>query len=314
MKLLLLESKPRLQIVFVTTYGEYAVKAFELNALDYVLKPVRLDRLKLTVHRIQSRIAERTGANAASGLWSIQLFGGFTMRDGQGKSRTVHFRTTKAQELFFFLLHHRGKPVHKEQLMELLWPDMEITKASSQLYSSVYLIRKTMDPFGDRFLLQNVSDGYVLHLKDIVLDADEFEMLLKTEAPLSEDAAAELERKLKTIKGEYFEPFDYPWAEYERHRYAMQWIRLMLQLVNWCCEHQKYEKAMQLCDNLCSRYPHEEEAQLMYLKICDKLGFNFLVQRQYQLYASLLENEFGEKPGAEMTRWYHDWERRKEKE
>lgn len=42
-------------IVFVSAYGEYALDAFELNAIDYVLKPVNLGRLKVTVKRILQR-------------------------------------------------------------------------------------------------------------------------------------------------------------------------------------------------------------------------------------------------------------------
>lgn len=43
-------------IVFVTAYNEYAVKAFELNAVDYILKPVSPKRFKETIDRIQEKI------------------------------------------------------------------------------------------------------------------------------------------------------------------------------------------------------------------------------------------------------------------
>lgn len=39
-------------VVFVSAYGEYAIDAFELNAIDYVLKPANLGRLKKTVERL----------------------------------------------------------------------------------------------------------------------------------------------------------------------------------------------------------------------------------------------------------------------
>ncbi|WP_435276557.1 LytR/AlgR family response regulator transcription factor [Psychrobium sp. nBUS_13] len=39
-------------IVFVSAYGEFALDAFELNAIDYVLKPANLGRLKKTIDRI----------------------------------------------------------------------------------------------------------------------------------------------------------------------------------------------------------------------------------------------------------------------
>ena len=42
--------------VFVTAYDQYAVDAFEQNAVDYLLKPVREDRLQRTVQRLQERL------------------------------------------------------------------------------------------------------------------------------------------------------------------------------------------------------------------------------------------------------------------
>ncbi len=42
-------------IVFVTAYEQYAVKAFEENSLDYLLKPVELERLDITIQRLIGR-------------------------------------------------------------------------------------------------------------------------------------------------------------------------------------------------------------------------------------------------------------------
>jgi len=43
------------QIIFVTAYDEHAIRAFEVNALDYLLKPVNPDRLKKTLDKLESR-------------------------------------------------------------------------------------------------------------------------------------------------------------------------------------------------------------------------------------------------------------------
>jgi two-component system LytT family response regulator len=43
-------------IVFVTAYDEYAVRAFEANAIDYLLKPVQADRLERALARVRERI------------------------------------------------------------------------------------------------------------------------------------------------------------------------------------------------------------------------------------------------------------------
>jgi len=44
-------------VVFVTAYDEYAVQAFDNNAVDYLLKPVDPDRLKKTIAKVINRIA-----------------------------------------------------------------------------------------------------------------------------------------------------------------------------------------------------------------------------------------------------------------
>src|SRR5919197_4026558 len=43
-------------IAFVTAYDEHAVRAFELNAVDYILKPVEAARLRQTINRAKERL------------------------------------------------------------------------------------------------------------------------------------------------------------------------------------------------------------------------------------------------------------------
>ncbi len=56
--------RPFPALVFVTAYDEYAVQAFETQAVDYVLKPVVPERLARTVQRVQQRLSERTAAHS----------------------------------------------------------------------------------------------------------------------------------------------------------------------------------------------------------------------------------------------------------
>jgi two-component system LytT family response regulator len=44
-----------IRIIFVTAYDEYAIRAFEVNAVDYLLKPVNPERLKRSIERVISR-------------------------------------------------------------------------------------------------------------------------------------------------------------------------------------------------------------------------------------------------------------------
>ena len=43
-------------VVFTTAYDEYAIKAFEFNALDYLLKPIELERLREALRRVEEEI------------------------------------------------------------------------------------------------------------------------------------------------------------------------------------------------------------------------------------------------------------------
>ncbi|WP_440057023.1 LytR/AlgR family response regulator transcription factor (plasmid) [Pseudoalteromonas sp. T1lg65] len=44
-------------VVFVSAYSEYAIEAFELDAIDYLMKPVNLGRLQKTIERIKERLS-----------------------------------------------------------------------------------------------------------------------------------------------------------------------------------------------------------------------------------------------------------------
>lgn len=46
-------------VVFVTAYDQYAIKAFEVRAIDYLLKPVDHDRLAQALKRVEKNLAER---------------------------------------------------------------------------------------------------------------------------------------------------------------------------------------------------------------------------------------------------------------
>ena len=48
-------------VIFVTAYDQYALRAFEVHALDYVLKPVEAERLATAISRARVRVEERQG-------------------------------------------------------------------------------------------------------------------------------------------------------------------------------------------------------------------------------------------------------------
>jgi DNA-binding LytR/AlgR family response regulator len=58
-------------LVFVTAFDQYAVEAFDQQAMDYLLKPVRQERLAQTVARLKERLAKRDRREASEQITSF---------------------------------------------------------------------------------------------------------------------------------------------------------------------------------------------------------------------------------------------------
>jgi two-component system LytT family response regulator len=73
-----LESVPL--VVFTTAYDEFALKAFEVNALDYLLKPIQAERLSEAIHKIMEKERAKIGRGAGKKLGlEYQVF----VKDGE---------------------------------------------------------------------------------------------------------------------------------------------------------------------------------------------------------------------------------------
>jgi len=68
----MLDARASSHIIFVTAYDQHAIEAFEVNAVDYLLKPVDPARLEVAVERARRRVGtERTAVHAAGAPASI---------------------------------------------------------------------------------------------------------------------------------------------------------------------------------------------------------------------------------------------------
>ena len=65
-----MEIEPPL-FVFVTAYQEHAIRAFEANAVNYLMKPVDVDKLADTIERVRQRMAEKKSADEAEKLKNV---------------------------------------------------------------------------------------------------------------------------------------------------------------------------------------------------------------------------------------------------
>lgn len=73
-QLLELIGKPNFEIIFTTAYADYALQAFEVSAVDYLLKPIRIQKLQLAVEKAIKRITTSgtTGENIVALQQNLQ--------------------------------------------------------------------------------------------------------------------------------------------------------------------------------------------------------------------------------------------------
>lgn len=160
----LMDIDPYIRAVFITAYDEYAVKAFELNALDYILKPVHSNRLAKMVKRLAATVH---GQGNVSNDLSIRCFGGFEVKIG---GESVKWERSKAEELFAYLLVHHGQGIHNETILEALWPDYNPGRAKAILQTSVYKVRSIFAPLQNTIKLEYAAKKYSLTAVNCICD------------------------------------------------------------------------------------------------------------------------------------------------
>lgn len=82
-------------VVFVTAYDQYAIKAFEENSIDYLLKPVEKERLSKTIEKLKSLKPEQEKSLTQASL--LQLIGQMTPK------KEIHSMSVKSGDKILFI-------------------------------------------------------------------------------------------------------------------------------------------------------------------------------------------------------------------
>jgi len=215
-------------IVFVTAYSHYAVKAFEINAIDYVIKPVTKNRLIKTLERIKPATAPEKKA-----ALRINCFRHFSILDN-GREINSGWRTCKAEELIAFLISEKGSFVSKEKIAEALWPEQGCKSALSNLYMAYYYINKQGNKTGVRIPIESERGKMRINTEQIECDLLEFDKLIEEgNSEDADDRAAQMEKAVKLYQGLLFEDGYYPWADIIQSHYEYRYMELLDGLISY---------------------------------------------------------------------------------
>ncbi|MBD2861559.1 response regulator [Paenibacillus oceani] len=308
------DSCPDTNIVFVTAYNQFALEAFELHAMDYIVKPVQSRRLMKTVRRLEkkwSQLAEQT-AMRENKAGCIRCFGMLQFEQEGHAAQPFRWRTTKTEELFCYLLHHRGSVVYKETLIDLFWPDTDPEKALAHLYTIIYHIRKTLKESHVDVQISRISGqvGYRLDLHQVALDVEEWENGIRNLGPVQPDHLEEHRRWVQEYSGDYFGDKGYAWAESERQRLRMMWLHHTVQVAERYTETGMLPAALSLYQRIVQLQPYSEEGHLGMMQVYDKMGERSAVEGQFRIVREMLEGELGIGLSETTLNWLEQWKLR----
>lgn len=288
----ILDIDPDIEIVFVTAYDQYAMEAFELNAIAYILKPIGKERFENTIKKVTSRIQKSDPVKSNKCL-KIQCFG--TFKIAWEHEEPLKWRSEKTKEVFAYLLMNAGKEITRDQIIEAVYGNKDMEKAIKQLHNAVYYIRKSLQEYGIGNSLIDVHGKYCMTLGKIYFDKQEWHSLLKLhESELSMNQIEEI------YGGDYLEGVDWPWADIDRESFKNDYVILLNRYAKFLVEKEEYE----LAENcLCKAYrqnPYDENTSVNLLQLYIDTNQKSKAVLHFKKFNQVLRDELNLQPSKEV--------------
>ena len=234
----------------------------------------------------------------------IWLLGGFSVSVGSRTLRHEEWRSKKAATLAKLLALAPGHRVHREQAMDLLWPDLGKGAASNNLRQVLYAARRVLDPASDspkRYL--SLKDENLVLCPDgqLWVDVEAFEEAASTARrsrnPASYRAAIELYAGDLSPEDPYEE-----WAEDRRNELRQLYLALNLELAGLYEESGKYGRGIESLQRAITEEPTLEEAHASLMRLHTLSGRPERALAQYERLRSTLAKELGSEPSLATRR------------
>ena len=288
-----------MDVIFVTAYEKYAVEAFRVEAMDYLLKPVIKEQLDQTVERL----IQRKGCSIPSKERVLELKTMGQLQIQWSSSDPMKWRTEKEKELFAFLLNSRGSELSRDRILDALWGEYEADRAVHQLYNAIYYIKKTLTEYGIGQEQINITGRYSLRLGKVWYDRDFIEQKMATLGQTTE--ISELETILEVFTGGYHQYEGWTWAEQERETLRQLELKLLMLLSERYQEIGLHEKAELMLSRAFRNNPLEEMISYRFLELYHDTGEYAKMIRHYKKYQEILKEELGIAPQKRVTDLYH---------
>jgi DNA-binding SARP family transcriptional activator len=228
----------------------------------------------------------------------IKLLGGFRVWVGPGVIGEDEWRLKKAANLIKLLALAPGHRLHREQLMEALWPDLGTNAASNNLRRVLYSTRKTLDPaVGSRYLASEEGWLALCPGGTLWVDVEAFEEAAATARREREPAA--YRAAIELYAGELLPADRYEeWAEDRRQELRRLDLALLVELADIYEERGENGPAIEALTTVTAGEPAHEEAHAALMRLYALSGRQAEALRQYERLKEALSKELGVGPNA----------------
>lgn len=155
---------PKMNIIFVTGFSEYAGDAMRLHASGYIMKPVTAEDVKRELSELRFPIVPKNDA-----LLRVQCFGNFEVFLPSGE--IVKFERRRAKEMFAYLVHRQGSTCTIRELAAVLFEDEPYDKKQlNYMQQLVHTMIKSLKDVGAEAAV--IKDYNSLAVNTKLLDCD----------------------------------------------------------------------------------------------------------------------------------------------
>lgn len=242
----------------------------------------RVDRMadSLPEIRRQMRLMARVGSVPAPPL-TIQALGKSTVSVG-GKTLTIaDWQTKSVRDLFFYFLMH-AKPLTKEQVANVLWPELlEPTRIKLRFKNEVYRLRRAI---GQEVITFNDEQYSFNRALDFEYDAEAFAAYIsKARSSLTAEEQIEYYQKaVDLVRGPFLEDIDADWAQLEREHINQSYLAALLKLAELCLQAAQFERGLLACERALEQDATLEPAYALCMQIYHRMGDRAAVVKTYQ--------------------------------
>ncbi|WP_051878046.1 ATP-binding protein [Streptomyces sp. NRRL B-24720] len=243
---------------------------------------------------------ENENPTGATPLLRVHLFGGFRVNRDGGPPLAERWPRPSARALVKLLAVTPGHSLHREQAMEICWPDADPQAALGSLRVALHAARRAVEPeLAPRAASSYLTgEGALLRLdpRTVWIDADHAESL--AEQALDGGTAGELAAALTAFTGELLPEDRYAlWAEARREQLSALCDRVRLALAEAHLADGETESATEAALRAVAAAPAEERAHRVLIDAYLRQGLRRQAVRQYHLCREALDAELGVRPG-----------------